>query len=257
MPISPVPVFVTLKSVTSISKALPEPTPDAAVSAGNLMVTGGAKVTVQADADNGTAADSGALTMHADSTINAGTGVIDLDADEFLTITGLKSTNTGADAIQITSRRAGIVDAGDSQVDITANAAGNTRVTITAAAGVGSGNALEIDVTDLSVTNTGTGDIGILIHPLPLAVRLPSISIVPPSKSIDPMPVAIPLSISRTAFAFKVNRPPSVSIPLPRTCKLPLVVVIVFAPVPALFRERPLVVFAAFNSIVPAPPAFV
>jgi hypothetical protein len=33
--------------------------------------------------------------------------------------------------------------------------------------------------------------------------------------------------------------------------------VIVFAPVPALFRERTLVVFAAFNSIVPAPPAFV
>jgi hypothetical protein len=35
----------------------------------------------------------------------------------------------------------------------------------------------------------------ILIHPLPLAVRLPSISIVPPSKSIDPVPVSIPLSI--------------------------------------------------------------
>jgi hypothetical protein len=65
------------------------------------MVTGGAKVTVQADADNGASANSGALTMHADATISSGTGVIDLDADESLTITGLKSINTGADAIQI------------------------------------------------------------------------------------------------------------------------------------------------------------
>jgi hypothetical protein len=46
-------------------------------SAGNLIVTGGAKVTVQADADNGASANSGALTMHADATISSGTGVID------------------------------------------------------------------------------------------------------------------------------------------------------------------------------------
>jgi hypothetical protein len=51
-------------------------------------------VTVQADADNGASANSGALTMHADATISSGTGVIDLDADEILTITGIKTINT-------------------------------------------------------------------------------------------------------------------------------------------------------------------
>jgi hypothetical protein len=110
-------------------------------SAGNLIVTGGAKVTVQADADNGAAANSGALTMHANATISSGTGVIDLDADESLTITGLKSTNTGADAIQITSRRGAIVDAGDSQIDITAE---NGGVNLRAVTGIGSTNALEV-----------------------------------------------------------------------------------------------------------------
>jgi hypothetical protein len=66
-----------------------------------------------------------------------GSGVIDLDADESVTITGLTSRNSGDDAIQITSRRGDIVDAGNSNVDITAE---NGGIKLIAATGIGSIN---------------------------------------------------------------------------------------------------------------------
>jgi hypothetical protein len=56
--------------------------------------------------------ESFAMAISPELAINVFVRVIDLDADESVTITGLISTNTGDDAIQITSRRGGIVDAG-------------------------------------------------------------------------------------------------------------------------------------------------
>jgi hypothetical protein len=65
------------------------------------------------------------------------------------------AVNTGADAIQITSRRAGIVDAGDSQVDITAE---NGGVNLRGVTGIGSTNALEVSTGKLTL-RTGSGNI--------------------------------------------------------------------------------------------------
>ncbi|MFN9286793.1 MAG: hypothetical protein ACK6EB_01905, partial [Planctomyces sp.] len=63
--------------------------------------------------------------------------------------------------MQVTSREGGIVDGGDSDIDIIANAAGSL-VTLNAAGGIGHGNALETTVARLAATNSGSGNIQII-----------------------------------------------------------------------------------------------
>jgi hypothetical protein len=54
------------------------------------------------------------------------------------------------------------------------------------------------------------------------------------------------LIVTEPFVVLRITFPPSVSMPLERTCKSPLLVVIVFAPFPSLFRERTLVVFVVY-----------
>jgi hypothetical protein len=80
-----------------------------------------------------------------------------------VTLGGLQTTNATANAVEITSREGGIVDGGDTHVDIAANAAGSV-VTLNAATGIGHGNALETTLHSLDAVNRGigvTGDISI------------------------------------------------------------------------------------------------
>ncbi|MFN9082333.1 MAG: beta strand repeat-containing protein, partial [Planctomyces sp.] len=114
-------------------------------------------VTVNADDDNSGAA-GGLLTMADGGLINAGSGTITLTSDGDVTLGGLQTMNATATAVQVTSREGGIIDGGDSDIDISVNAAGSL-VTLNAAAGIGHGNALETTAARLAATNSGSGNI--------------------------------------------------------------------------------------------------
>ncbi|MEY3175110.1 MAG: Hemolysin, partial [Planctomycetota bacterium] len=124
---------------------------------GDVTSTTG-NVVVNADDDNSGAA-GGLLTMADGVLINAGSGTITLTSDGNLTLGGLQTTNATANAVQVTSREGGIVDGGDSDIDIIANAAGSV-VTLTAALGIGSAGLGDIDTRidslDASVTAAGS-----------------------------------------------------------------------------------------------------
>ena len=126
---------------------------------GDITSTNGI-VKVKADALDVASGTDGALKMVDGTLIDAGAGQIDLDADEDITLGGLLTTYTLDDAVVITTTSGGIVDGGDTDVDIVANTASAT-VDLDAATGIGNGNALETTIYNLEATNTTTGDIKI------------------------------------------------------------------------------------------------
>ena len=101
-----------------------------------------------------------AITMADGALLNAGDDQIDLDSDEDITLGGLITTYTADDAIVITTVSGGVVDGGDSHVDIVANTA-SAIVDIDAVTGIGSTNALETSIFTLEARNTTSGDIKI------------------------------------------------------------------------------------------------
>ncbi|MFN9038876.1 MAG: hypothetical protein ACK5YO_21445, partial [Planctomyces sp.] len=124
------------------------------------VASGSGNVTVNADDDNSGVA-GGLLTMADGGLINAGCGTITLTSDGDVTLGGLQTTNATATAVQVTSREGGIIDGGDSDIDIIANAAGSL-VTLNAETGIGHGNALETTAARLAATNSGSGNIQII-----------------------------------------------------------------------------------------------
>ena len=124
---------------------------DVVFSAAGDVTTEGGNVTVTADV--------GAITMDNDTLINADSdavgGTISLQANEDITLGGLRTNNNTAAAVSI-STNAAVVDGGNAFTDIVANEAG-AIVTIDAVNGVGSGNALEIEVANIDVDNVGPG----------------------------------------------------------------------------------------------------
>ncbi|MFN5743582.1 MAG: beta strand repeat-containing protein, partial [Planctomyces sp.] len=124
------------------------------------VTSGSGNVTVNADDDNSGVA-GGLLTMADGALINAGSGTITLTSDGDVTLGGLQTTNATATAVQVTSREGGIIDGGDSDIDISVNAAGSL-VTLNAETGIGHGNALEATVARLAATNSGSGNIQII-----------------------------------------------------------------------------------------------
>ncbi|MDP8230581.1 MAG: filamentous hemagglutinin N-terminal domain-containing protein [Candidatus Gorgyraea atricola] len=101
-----------------------------------------------------------AITMTDGAVLDAGDDQIDMDADEDITLGGLTTVHTADDAIAVTSVSGGIVDGGDTDVDIVANTASAT-VDLDAATGIGSANALETTIYNLEANNTTSGDIKI------------------------------------------------------------------------------------------------
>ncbi|MFN9036416.1 MAG: hypothetical protein ACK5YO_08990, partial [Planctomyces sp.] len=124
------------------------------------VASGSGNVTVNADDDNSGVA-GGLLTMADGALINAGSGTITLTSDGDVTLGGLQTTNATATAVQVTSREGGIIDGGDSDIDISANAAGSL-VTLNAETGIGHGNALETTAARLAAINSGSGNIQII-----------------------------------------------------------------------------------------------
>ncbi|MFG0336270.1 MAG: beta strand repeat-containing protein, partial [Maioricimonas sp. JB049] len=116
------------------------------------------------DANGDANGSGGALTMADGARIDAGLGAVRLRADENITLSSVSTANGTTAAISLTSTSAGVVDGGDSDVDLIANTPG-AQVTIDAQSGVGAGGALgaiETTVAGLKVTNAVSGDIAIL-----------------------------------------------------------------------------------------------
>jgi hypothetical protein len=128
--------------------------------AGQIRSTAGS-VTVTADADGNANGAGGALTMADGAVIDAGSGPIDLNADEDITLGRLVTADDAASAVTITSTSGGVVDVGDmGGADIEATTV-NAVVRIEAVTGVGSGDAIETQIRTLDLENTGSGNVGI------------------------------------------------------------------------------------------------
>ncbi|MBI4556342.1 MAG: hypothetical protein HY706_02050, partial [Candidatus Hydrogenedentes bacterium] len=128
--------------------------------AGSDITSAGGNIIVVADADEDANGAGGAITMVDLSVINAAGGTITLSADENITLGSLVSTNATAGAVSITSNNGGILDAGDTDVDIVANTAG-ALTTIVSANGIGVANGIETTVDTIDVQNTLAGNIDI------------------------------------------------------------------------------------------------
>ncbi len=115
---------------------------------------------VDVNAESGVGLGEGVITMADGALINSGTGQINIDAYGDITLGGLSTTYTADDAIAVTSVAGGIIDGGDTHVDIIANTASAT-VDLDAATGIGSANALETSIYNLEATNTTSGNIKI------------------------------------------------------------------------------------------------
>ena len=112
-------------------------------------------LTVAADQDlNGT----GAITMVDGALFDSGAGTIEMDAAGAITVAGLSTTNTSTQAVDIHSRAAGIVDAGDAAINIVASSVG-AGIVLRSATGIGSTDAIEIDTRLIAARNTTTGNI--------------------------------------------------------------------------------------------------
>ncbi len=90
-------------------------------------------------------------TVSLSGTAIAGTTVT-LTADENITVGSVQSANNSAAAIQITSRNGGIVDGGDTDIDLVANFTG-ALTTLRAVTGIGNGNALETSLYAVDAVN--------------------------------------------------------------------------------------------------------
>ena len=120
---------------------------------GDITSTSG---TVTIDAN--TAGSTANIVMADGSVVDAGSAVINVDADIDITLGALSTTNTGTTAITITSSTGGVIDGGDTDTDITAN---NGTVVIDAVTGVGSTGAIETQINTLDLDNTIGGNVDI------------------------------------------------------------------------------------------------
>ena len=131
-----------------------------ATAAGDITSTSGnLSVTADANAD-----DSGDLTMTDGTVWNVGDGMLDLNAYGDIALGCVQTDNTTATAVTIDSAVGGVLDAGDTDLEIIADSG---TVVITAATGIGGAagsgadRALETAIGTLEATVTGAGSIGI------------------------------------------------------------------------------------------------
>ena len=134
---------------------------DISIAAAGDISSSSGNVTVTADGDGGadsSATGQGSLTMTDRAVIDAGTGTINLNANEDVTLGQLVTTNATTSAIQITSNAGGVVDGGDTDGADIITASGRTL--IDAATGIGAADPLETNVESIDADST-TGAIDI------------------------------------------------------------------------------------------------
>ncbi len=134
---------------------------DVAMSATAFVTAVAGSVTVTADSNGDDNGAGGSLFMQGGALINAGTGSIQLMADEDITLGGLLTTNASIGAVEVVSTSGAILDGGDTHTEIVANTVGAV-VTLTAETGIGTvGNALETQIHQLDATVNGVGGIDV------------------------------------------------------------------------------------------------
>jgi hypothetical protein len=125
---------------------------DVASNNGNIIVI--------ADADGDMNGTGGALTMSPTTTINAGTGTIEMRGDELVTLGQVSTNNATANAVSITSTSNMIIGE-NTLFDIVANQVGAVT-TLTAATGIGTaGDALDTEIYQLDAHVVDAGIINI------------------------------------------------------------------------------------------------
>ncbi|MFN6150829.1 MAG: beta strand repeat-containing protein, partial [Planctomyces sp.] len=124
---------------------------------GTISAAGAGAITLTA----GVGTLDGVIRQEDGARLQSVSGMIDLMADEDVRLSNLQTGHAGANSVTVTSSGGAIIDNGDTDVDIIANAAGSV-VTLNAAAGIGHGNALETTVARLAATNSGSGNIQII-----------------------------------------------------------------------------------------------
>ncbi|ANT65946.1 calcium-binding protein [Prosthecochloris sp. CIB 2401] len=122
---------------------------------GDVTSTGG-NVEVTADYDDGGMA-SGVLTMADGAVINAGSGIVDLNADGDITLGSVVTTSDSATAVTIDTAEGAVKDGGDTDAEIVAESG---TVVINAVTGIGeSSNDLETSIGTLTAVNSTSGGI--------------------------------------------------------------------------------------------------
>jgi hypothetical protein len=92
--------------------------------------------------------------------LNAGSGLIDLNAGGDITLGQLVTSSASNVAVQIHSTSGAVIDA-DTNAAVDIHAA-NGRLVIVAATGVGSSNAIETSVASIDITNTTSGSVALV-----------------------------------------------------------------------------------------------
>ena len=122
---------------------------------------------IEVNALSGAAGGAGKITMVDGTVLNAGSGIIDLNAYGDITLGSVQTTSAsstvGSEAVNISSTAGGIIDGGDTDVDIIANTVGS-MVNLSAVTGIGSAAtryALETTIDSLTALNSTTGNIKI------------------------------------------------------------------------------------------------
>lgn len=140
--------------------------------AGDLNTTANGNITVTADNDLDKNESGGALTMVDGTVFNAGSGTIELSADEDITLGRVETSSSSDAAVTLTSTSGGAVD-GDTAIppEFTALGADSTpwldidaangRLVAEVATGFGAENAIETKVKSLDVANSTSGKIDI------------------------------------------------------------------------------------------------
>lgn len=144
-------------TLTSIGDVTIQANDDIIFGAAGAVGSGGGNVAITADFDTGGTGTDGAVTMTNGAVINAGTGMIVVDAAESITVGQLISTNN---AINLTSTSGGVVDGGDA-IGEDIQTAGT--LTIISDTGVGSGSlAIETNVGTVDISNGSAGSVEII-----------------------------------------------------------------------------------------------
>ncbi|MGV2336674.1 MAG UNVERIFIED_CONTAM: hypothetical protein LVR18_22080 [Planctomycetaceae bacterium] len=125
---------------------------DVLFAAASQMLSTNGSLIVEADAAGAGTAASGAITMTNGARINAGSGTVTMTAPGDISISMISTTGTAA----VTSTQGGIVDAGDTDIDLQGGGFALSAVT-----GIGSANPLETSITTLAYQHTGSGEVRI------------------------------------------------------------------------------------------------
>ncbi|MFN5199559.1 MAG: beta strand repeat-containing protein, partial [Planctomyces sp.] len=116
-----------------------------------LLSSSGSLVAI-ADAAGTNTWAAGAITMTNGARLNAGSGTVQMTAPGDVTVSMVASTGT----VSITSTQGGILDGGDTDIDLQGNA-----FALTALQGIGSANPLETSINTIAWLHTGSGEVRI------------------------------------------------------------------------------------------------